>query len=153
VATEAQGPLRQKSIWDYLTPVIQRVGTPNRPTTSTNKVESSSSNQSQIKSNLNPKNRRGFNFCNQRRCRYCPNLNKTGSITSTVTGKVHATMTNISCRSSNLIYCITCRKCKKQYVGQTSLKIKSRFVHHYYTVDAATKRGSILISTVLLLIL
>jgi hypothetical protein len=44
-------------------------------------------------------------------------------------------MTNISCRSSNLIYCITCKARKKQYVGQTSLKIKGRFVHHYYTVD------------------
>jgi hypothetical protein len=48
-------------------------------------------------------------------------------------------MTNISCRSSNLIYCITCRRCGKQYVGQTSLRLKSRFVHHYYTVDKEDK--------------
>ena len=44
-------------------------------------------------------------------------------------------MKNISCRSSNLIYCITCTRCGAQYVGQTSLRLKDRFVHHFYTVE------------------
>ncbi len=40
-------------------------------------------------------------------------------------------MINISCRSSNLIYCITCKKCKVQYVGQTSKRLKDRFAGHF----------------------
>jgi hypothetical protein len=82
-----------------------------------------------------PANRRGFNFCNTRSCRYCPLLNKTGSIVCPVTGIRYNCMTQISCRSSNLIYCINCKRCNKQYVGQTSLRIKNRFVHHLYSID------------------
>ena len=44
-------------------------------------------------------------------------------------------MVNISCRSSNLIYCITCKVCDKQYVGQTSLRVKDRFVHHFLDIE------------------
>jgi hypothetical protein len=79
--------------------------------------------------------RRGFNFCNTRGCRYCPKLNKTGSITSPVTHRRYSCMKNISCRSSNLVYCIMCKRCNKQYVGQTYLRLKDRFVHHYYSID------------------
>jgi hypothetical protein len=135
------GPLRQKSILDYLAPVERVIVLKDRdiPAPLGNQTGAAGSQKSRTKSNLTPKAMRGFNFCNQNSCRYCPNLNKSGSIQSTVTGKVHTAMTNISCRSSNLIYCITCRRCKKQYVGQTSLRIKSRFVHHYYTVDKEDK--------------
>ena len=64
-------------------------------------------------------------FCNTTRCRYCPKLNKAGSIKSCKTGKSHQCMVNISCRSLNLIYCITCKVCDKQYVGQTSLRVRT----------------------------
>ena len=39
-------------------------------------------------------------------------------------------MKNISCRSSNVIYCITCKICKKQYVGQTLRRIRDRIYEH-----------------------
>jgi hypothetical protein len=82
-----------------------------------------------------PLNRRGFNYCNTKSCRYCPLLNKTGSIKCPVTGRRYTCMKNVSCRSSNLIYCINCKRCNKQYVGQTSLRLKNRFVHHLYSID------------------
>ena len=78
-----------------------------------------------------PSQRRGFNFCIPKNCRYCPNVEKTGDITSSVTGNTYRCMTNRSCHSLNLIYCITWKKCQKQYVGQTMLRLKSWFVHHY----------------------
>ena len=62
-------------------------------------------------------------------------MDKTGEITSSVTNRSYRAMSNVSCRSSNLIYCVTCQRCNKQYVGQTSLRLKARFVHHYYSVD------------------
>jgi hypothetical protein len=89
--------------------------------------------------NLTPQKDIGFNFCNTKNCRYCPKLNKSGQIKSKVTGKVFQSMKNISCRSSNLIYCIKCKRCDMQYVGQTRLRLKNRFVHHLYTVDKADK--------------
>ena len=80
---------------------------------------------------------RGFSFCNRNDCRYCPLLNKTGSIYCPVTDSTHQCMKKISCRSSNLIYAITCKRCGQQYVGQTLLRLKDRFVHHFRDIDTA----------------
>ena len=75
---------------------------------------------------------RGFPFCGATRaCNYCPYLNKTERIKSTTTGKTHPAMRNVSCRSSNLVYAITCQVCGMQYVGQTLLRLQDRFVGHF----------------------
>jgi hypothetical protein len=87
--------------------------------------------------------KRGFNFCNTTRCRYCPKLNKTGSIESRTTGASFECMKNISCRSSNVIYCVTCKRCNMQYVGQTSLRVKDRFVHHFLDIEKGDKLKSL----------
>ena len=72
-------------------------------------------------------------------CRYCPLLNKTGKLICSVTQIEHNTKINITCRSSNLIYCITCRKCKMQYVGQTKRTLKERFQGHLGKITKAHK--------------
>ena len=86
---------------------------------------------------------RGFNFCNNPRCRFCPLLNKTGEIKSTHTNEKFNSMKNVSCRSSNLIYCITCTVCYKQYVGQTSNRIRDRFQGHFNDVTRDDKDKAI----------
>ena len=126
--------LRQTSILDFIAPVLRLV-----PVDPVNRPQAVAKAKTDQKKNLTQSKNRGFNFCNTRGCRYCPRLNKTGNITSTVTGKTFESMKNISCRSSNLIYCITCLRCRKQYVGQTSLRLKGRFVHHFYTVEKPDK--------------
>ena len=76
--------------------------------------------------------KRGFKFCKSTKlCRYCPLLNKTGLIKSHTTGKEYQCMKFVSCRSSNLVYCITCTRCGIQYVGQTSIRVMDRFVKHF----------------------
>lgn len=45
---------------------------------------------------------------------------------------------NICCESSNLIYCITCKKCKQQYVGQTKRTLWTRISEHL--ADTRRKR-------------
>ncbi len=116
-----QAPSKQKSIKDFFKTSDKRVATPQlAPTTSSSTP------------NLGPRRPRGFKFCNTKNCRYCPLLDKTGTITCKGSSENYYTMTNISCRSSNLIYCITCKRCKIQYVGQTSKRIKDRFVGHFY---------------------
>ena len=71
-------------------------------------------------------------------CRYCPRLNKSGYIRSTTTGRQHRCMSNITCCSSNLIYVITCVRCKIQYVGQTLTPIKQRFGQHFSDITGKT---------------
>jgi hypothetical protein len=138
---------RQRSILDFLAPVLQKVAIPEPdPTppqgTSSHKVGGTRATVTgieQSKSQMTLKKTRGFNFCNIFNCRYCKLINKTGTINSSVTKKEFGTMKNISCRSSNLVYAITCKKCGKQYVGQTSLRLKGRFVHHFYHVEKPDK--------------
>ena len=67
-------------------------------------------------------------------CKYCPKINHTGSIASSNTGKSFHSKKEINCQSSNLIYLITCKHCKIQYVGQTRNRLITRFQGHYYDV-------------------
>jgi hypothetical protein len=131
--------LKQRSILDFVK--RQNVSEP-----STSKVEQTSTNR--VDRGINPKvgtskKERGFNFCNRRGCRYCPLLNRTGDFQCNVTKAKFTSMKNISCRSSNLIYAITCTRCRKQYVGQTLLRLKDRFKHHLYDIEIGDKQKAV----------
>ena len=80
--------------------------------------------------------------CIAKICRYCPKLDRSGRITCTTTGKKHASKHNITCNSNNLIYCITCKRCSNQYVGQTKNSIKERFKCHFFSVTQPTKSNT-----------
>ena len=67
-------------------------------------------------------------------CRYCPKLNTTGKITSKVTGRKYHSRTKATCNSNNIVYCISCRTCGKQYVGQTKNSVKKKFQAHFYQI-------------------
>ena len=123
-AKGAKAPIRQTSMLDFVRP--------NTPPIDARTLASDTSltQGTTPRQGTHPKER-GFQFCNQTRdCRYCPLLNKTGTITSTTTGIKHHCMVKVSCRSSNLVYAITCTRCGLQYVGQTLLRLKDRFVGH-----------------------
>ena len=66
--------------------------------------------------------------------RYCPKMNYTGNISSTSTRKPFYSKKEMNCQSSNLIYLITCKHCKIQFVGQTRNRLLTRFQGHYYDV-------------------
>ena len=57
--------------------------------------------------------------CKNNRCRYCPLLNTTGRVRSKSTGRSYTSLKNITCKSDNQVYLITCKQCESQYVGQT----------------------------------
>ena len=61
-------------------------------------------------------------------------LNKANHLTCTATGEAICTKYNITCKSSNLIHCITCKTCLKQYVEQTKNSISQRFCSHFFTI-------------------
>ena len=70
--------------------------------------------------------------CKTKNCRYCPKLNTTSHITCSVSECTYITKHNVTCKSSNLIYCITCTRCGIQYVGQTKNRLMDRFQSHFY---------------------
>ena len=39
------------------------------------------------------------------------------------------------CKSTNLVYCITCTRCSKQYVGQTKGTLMDRFKAHFGVIN------------------
>jgi hypothetical protein len=85
--------------------------------------------------NLGPVRQIRTNICKNKKCRYCPLIDTSGTFTCKVTGRTYNCMKNFSCRSSNLIYGITCRTCGLQYVGQTKRKLGYRFQGHFYNIN------------------
>jgi hypothetical protein len=86
---------------------------------------------------LIPKAIMSSNICTNKKCRYCPRISTASTIKCTVSGETFSTKFNVTCRSSNLIYCITCKTCSKQYVGQTKRKVSKRFQGHFYNIKSA----------------
>ena len=137
------GTSKQSSITDFFKPTT-RVDHPKSQTNPTKQGGvANTKNVQTAKQNGNPTNKRGFPFCNRRDCRYCPLLNKTGFIHCQFTGLNHSCMKKISCRSSNLVYAITCKRCGKQYVGQTLLRLKDRFISHFRDIETGDPEKSV----------
>ena len=68
--------------------------------------------------------------CKDRRCATCPHLDCRKFFSSEKTSKTYTIRHSFNCSSRYIIYLITCSKCKKQYVGQTTQKLKTRFNHY-----------------------
>ena len=67
--------------------------------------------------------------CKHPRCTICTHLNCKPNFTSTKTGLSYPLRHNFTCSSKNIIYLITCTRCKKQYVGLTT-QVNVRINHH-----------------------
>ena len=67
-------------------------------------------------------------------CRYCPKLNTDSRILCTASGRTNMSRFNVNCSSSNLIYCITYKRCGIQYVGQTKCELKMRLSEHFLKI-------------------
>jgi len=63
-------------------------------------------------------------------CKLCPKPSDNGRYKSTTTGREYQGPRNYSCKTKNVIYLITCKKCKKQYVGETSRSFEIRMKEH-----------------------
>ena len=79
------------------------------------------------------------------KCRYCPIINKSGTINSHSNTKTFTSMTEVNCQSSNIIYVITCKTCGIQYVGQTKNRLLTRFQGHFNDIahDRDTSRQTL----------
>ena len=94
---------------------------------------------------IEPEGSSGPQVCSTKNCKHCAVLDTSGKICSTTTGRHYQTRINVTCKSGNLIYCLTCNICKYQYVGQTKRRLIDRLQEHRRYVknrnlDTATGR-------------
>ena len=72
--------------------------------------------------------------CNKPSCKTCPFIQTTHFIENRVNNKKFNIQENLNCASTNLIYLISCKKCPKQYVGETRNALRQRFSSHRYDI-------------------
>ena len=69
-----------------------------------------------------------------KRCRYdcltCPYVQTGKAVTSSASSYKHEIETQVDCQTSNVVYCLTCSKCKEQYIGETEKTLAIRFGQH-----------------------
>ena len=70
--------------------------------------------------------------CSHARCYTCSFLNSSTSISGPKSNFV--IRHNFTCTSSNIIYCISCIKCCKLYIGETGRHLSDRFAEHLHSV-------------------
>ncbi|OCT91777.1 hypothetical protein XELAEV_18014832mg [Xenopus laevis] len=84
---------------------------------------------------------RGCFKCGASRCITCKYLEKTLEFTSSSTKNKKCTIRHyMNCDTKNLVYVLTCKKCQKQYVGQTGRKLNDRIREH---VSSITKENCV----------
>jgi len=72
--------------------------------------------------------------CNSVRCKTCNYMIESTHFISNTTKRKYNLLSNFNCRSKNIIYLITCVKCYKQYVGQTSGTLADRLNNHLSSI-------------------
>ena len=73
--------------------------------------------------------------CDILNCRKCHRFNTRKHFTSSTTkSRYRKSDQQIDCESRNLIYLITCKYCKHQYVGETKQTLHMRIYQHAYSV-------------------
>ncbi len=78
--------------------------------------------------------------CRHPRCSTCHHINTGHYFRSTATTTTYPIRHNFSCSSTNIIYLITCTKCRKQYVGMTTRSLRERINHHRTSIQTRQNR-------------
>ncbi|XP_055959087.1 uncharacterized protein LOC130014223 [Patella vulgata] len=77
-------------------------------------------------------------ICGHPRCQTCKILNISDHFHNKTSGTKFPILDQLSCSSLNIIYLILCRKCDKQYVGETQNALRERINGH--RSDIVTKK-------------
>ena len=72
----------------------------------------------------------GTTRCEAQGCKTCPTICAADSTKCHTTGKVHPVQVSAMCKTTDVIYVISCLKCGKQYVGETSQALHLRMNGH-----------------------
>src|SRR5215813_1362963 len=64
--------------------------------------------------------------CNEPRCRTCSYVTQTSCVTSFTNQYYHKIRSHITCKTSNIIYLISCKRCNLQYIGESTNSLRIR---------------------------
>ena len=78
----------------------------------------------------------GFHRCGDKRCNTCRLGTFGNTIPITSTNKTFTIRSPITCKTANVIYCITCKKCRDQYIGETEQEIHERQRGHLSDINS-----------------
>lgn len=81
--------------------------------------------------NQNTPSQAGFWKCGDVRCNTCKKGLFGDTIYITETKKIFKIKQKMTCKTENLIYCVTCQKCKEQYIGETGQELHNRQSGHF----------------------
>lgn len=83
-----------------------------------------------------PAPRGSFSLCTSKKCYACLYHSIDGcSFKSEVYNTNFLIRQKVTCASSNIVYLITCRKCKIQYVGETGRSLRDRLTDHRSSIN------------------
>ena len=74
--------------------------------------------------------------CQRARCNTCPYIVNSPSVVGP--RGTYRVRGNHTCVTSNVVYCITCRRCGKLYIGETKRRLGDRFAEHLRSVRQQT---------------
>ncbi|XP_072144339.1 uncharacterized protein [Dermacentor andersoni] len=83
-----------------------------------------------VHAKLQTKRKLGTNPCGRPRCSTCKHIQSTTTVKSTASNYAHKVTSAFTCTSSNVVYCLECAACSKQYIGETGLQISTRLNGH-----------------------
>ena len=75
---------------------------------------------------LNP----GSHRCTNTRCKACDYIVESDTCISSHNHRSFTLHHSFNCKSTNIIYLITCKKCLKQYIGETGRQLGDRMNQH-----------------------
>ena len=81
----------------------------------------------------------GTKTCKKAYCRTCTHIDTTKVVTSSITRKKFGISGDFNCNTTGIIYVITCRHCKKQYVGESGRRLRDRVGEHIHSVEMNEK--------------
>ena len=80
---------------------------------------------------VEPRENSGFKPCGSQRCYACKfHCNEATTFESTAGNYSRSIFDALSCDSVNIIYLITCRICRVQYVGESGRSLRDRLTDH-----------------------
>ena len=72
----------------------------------------------------------GNSACRRPRCKSCIHIKTGSAFESATTGEKFQARVTANCRTKNIVYLIECRKCRKQYIGETENPLHLRMNGH-----------------------
>ena len=94
--------------------------------------------RTQLRDETNPQRKAPPNVykCNHHRCLTCPFLQEGQTkYTFSAIKEERRINDNLNCKYKNLIYLIECKKCTKQYIGETKHQLHERFGDHRRSIQ------------------